>query len=260
MAVNVERRKELYDLMPEGVITSRKWLMDNNLTRHAIDNMVKSNQLEVISKGVYVRNRSKISWQSVVYSLQSILQTDLVIGGLTALEMQGLSHYLSLSENKIVHLYGMDSLPKWVMNLDLKINFIRHTTKGLLKHKKEEKQSFLFTVKREWDNENRGLVIAIPERAYLEVLVEVPQKTTFEHADQLMQGLTTLSPRNLQKLLEECQNVKVKRLFLWFADRHKYVWLSKLDIERINLGSGNRMIAKGGKLNNKYKITVPEWL
>jgi hypothetical protein len=69
-----------------------------------------------------------------------------------------------------------------------------------------------------------------------------------------------LSPRNLQKLLEECKNVKVKRLFLWFADRHKYIWLSKLEIERINLGSGNRMIAKGGKLDNKYKITVPEWL
>lgn len=68
MAVNVVRRKELYQIMPEGVITTRKWLMENNLSHHAIDNLVKSNQLESISKGVYVRNKTKITWQSVVYS------------------------------------------------------------------------------------------------------------------------------------------------------------------------------------------------
>ena len=54
--------------------------------------------------------------------------------------------------------------------------------------------------------------------------------------------------------------IKAKRLFLWFADRHNYVWLNKINRETITLGSGNRMIAKGGKLDTKYKITVPEWL
>ena len=92
------------------------------------------------------------------------------------------------------------------------------------------------------------------------MLLDVPKKTTFEHADQLMQGLTTLSPRSLQKLLEGCQNVKVKRLFFWFADRHNYVWLNKINRETITLGSGNRLIVKGGKLEPKYKITIPQWL
>jgi hypothetical protein len=235
--------------------------MENNLTRHAIDNLVKSNQLASISKGVYVRNGSKITWQSIVFSLQSILKTDLVVGGLTALEMQGLSHYVSLSENKIVHLFGNDVLPEWVVNLDLNVKFVRHTTNSLFpKNSEERKQLHPFTVVRDWDNDNRKLILSSPERAYLEVLLDVPQKITFEHADQLMQGLTTLSPRNLQKTLESCQNVKVKRLFFWFADRQKYVWLGKLNRENITLGSGNRMIVKGGKLDTKYKITVPEWL
>lgn len=261
MAVNVIRRKELYDIMPEGIIVTRKWLIVNNFSRHAIDNLVKSNQLESLSKGVYVRNRAKISWQSVVYSLQSILKTDFVVGGLTALEIQGLSHYLSLSENKTVHLYGNDILPEWVMHLTLNINFVRHTTNNLFgKNIEENNQSHPFTLEREWNNDNRKLIIAAPERAYLEILSDVPQKITFEHADQLMQGLTTLSPRSLQKLLEACQNVKVKRLFFWFADRHNYVWLNKINRETITLGSGNRMIVRGGKLDNKYKITVPTWL
>lgn len=261
MAVNVIRRKELYEIMPEGLITTHKWLMDNNLSRHAIDNLVKSNQLESISKGVYVRNTTKITWQSVVFSLQSILKTDLVVGGLTALEMQGLSHYLSLSENKIVHLFGNDVLPAWVKNLDLNVKFVRHTTNSLFpKSPEEKKQIHLFTLERDWDNENRKLILSSPERAFLEVVSDVPQKTTFEHADQLMQGLITLSPRNLQKVLESCQNVKVKRLFFWFADRQNYTWWEKIKKENITLGSGNRMIVKGGKLDTKYKITVPEWL
>ena len=261
MAVNVIRRKELYEIMPEGLITTHKWLMENNLTRHAIDNLVKSNQLISISKGVYVRNISKITWQSVVFSLQSVLKLDLVVGGLTSLEMQGLSHYLSLSENKIVHLFGNDILPEWVANLDLNIKFVRHTTNSLFpKNPEEKKQPQAFTLERDWDNENRKLMLSSPERAFLEVLSDVPQKTTFEHADQLIQGLITLSPRNLQKVLESCQNVKVKRLFFWFADRQNYTWWEKIKKENITLGSGNRMIVKGGKLDTKYKITVPEWL
>ena len=268
MAVNIVRRKELYQIMPEGVIATRRWLMENNLSRHAIDNLVKSNQLESISKGIYVRNATKITWQSVAYSLQSILNTDLIIGGLTALEMQGLSHYLSFSENKIVHLFGNDLIPEWVDNLALNVNFVRHTRNSLFGKSVEKngtesnkkKRTHSFTIERDWDNSSEKIILSSPERAYLEVLLDVPQKVTFEHADQLMQGLTTLSPRNLQKVLEGCQNVKVKRLFFWFADRNNYVWLSKINRESISLGSGNRMIVKGGKLDNKYKITVPEWL
>ena len=260
MAINVIRRKELYEIMPEGLITTHKWLMENNFSRHAIDNLVKSNQLESISKGVYVRNISKITWQSVVFSLQSVLKLDFVVGGLTALEMQGLSHYLSLSENKIVHLFGNDVLPEWVINLDLNVKFVRHTTNSLfVENSEENKQFHQFTSESDWDG-NRKLILSTTERAYLEVLLDVPQKITFEHADQLMQGLTTLSPRNLQKTLECCQNVKVKRLFFWFADRQNYVWLGKINRESITLGSGNRMLIKGGKLDTKYKITVPEWL
>jgi len=260
MALNVNRRIELYHILPEGLITTRKWLMDNNFTNHAIDNLVKSNQLVSISKGIYVRNKAKITWQSVVFSLQSMLKTDIVVGGMSALEMQGLSHYLSFSENKTVHLYGNDTLPKWAMELEVNVEFIKHTTKGFFENNENGKQKNQFTIEREWDNEGRKLTIANPERAYLEVLIEVPSKVTFEHADQLMQGLTTLSPRSLQKLLEQCQSIKAKRLFLWFADRQNYAWVNKLDRNKITLGSGNRMIAKGGKLDKKYKITVPEWL
>ena len=41
MAVNVLRRKELYKIMPVGLVTTHKWLVENNLSRNAIDNLEK---------------------------------------------------------------------------------------------------------------------------------------------------------------------------------------------------------------------------
>ena len=60
--------------------------------------------------------------------------------------------------------------------------------------------------------------------------------------------------------LKDCRNVKVKRLFLFFADRHPHAWLKRLDKQAIDLGNGKRMLVKGGKLNKAYQITVPEEL
>ncbi len=74
----------------------------------------------------------------------------------------------------------------------------------------------------------------------------------------LMEGLTNLSPRRLQGLLESCRSVKVKRLFFFFADRHPHAWLKRLDKHTVDLGKGKRLLVKGGKLNSTYHITVPE--
>jgi hypothetical protein len=104
--------------------------------------------------------------------------------------------------------------------------------------------------------------LSSPEQAYLEVLLDVPETISFEHADQLLQGMTTLSPRVMEKLLRKCTHVKVRRLFYWMAERHSYAWLKKLPppetLDELGLGSGNRTLVKGGRLDTKYMITVPQ--
>jgi Transcriptional regulator, AbiEi antitoxin, Type IV TA system len=102
------------------------------------------------------------------------------------------------------------------------------------------------------------LTVSTPERAILELLDEIPMRETFHQADVLMEGLRSLSPRRLQTLLLDCRSVKVKRLFFWFAERHRHAWLQKLDRSAIDLGTGKRMLVRGGKLDPKYNITVPE--
>jgi hypothetical protein len=101
-------------------------------------------------------------------------------------------------------------------------------------------------------------VASTPERALLEMLDELPGHESFHLVDMMVQSLMTLSPRRLQTLLADCRSVKVKRLFFFFADRHTPPWLKQIKREEISLGSGKRMLVKGGKLDPKYLITVPE--
>ena len=102
------------------------------------------------------------------------------------------------------------------------------------------------------------IVLSTPERAVLELLDELPGGETFHQADMLMEGLVGLSPKRTSRLLGECRSVKVKRLFLWFVERHGHPWLERLDRDGIDLGKGKRMLVRGGKLDPKYRITVPE--
>jgi hypothetical protein len=267
MPVNADRRKKLAEMLPEGTITVSAWLLDNGFSRHAIDNLVKSGALTALHHGVYVRGSAPVQWQAIVYALQNILNMDVTVGGLTALEMQGFAHYLSLSEKKNIHLFGKDKMPGWINSLLADVTFTWHNDKELLGREYRTKARptgtkglTSFVTERAWRDGFEGLVVSSPERAMLEVLMDVPEKISFEHADQLMQGMTTLSPRTLQGLLELSGNVKIKRLFLWLSERHNYCWLQKLDRTRIDFGKGNRMLIKGGKLDKKYQISVPSSL
>ncbi|WP_141105711.1 type IV toxin-antitoxin system AbiEi family antitoxin domain-containing protein [Rhizobium sp. R693] len=271
MPLDAERRLRLFDLLPEGMPVSKSWLMrqDPDLDRHAIDNLLKSRQLEPIAQAVYTRPGSRVNWESAVTSLQNVFRLDLVPGGLTALEQHGFAHYLPISRRRRVHLYGKDTIPKWLVKSLPDIEFMRHTplpglgATGLVNLEYDTLERTLSKPeapgqrKRAWP-----FTLSSSERAYLEVIQDVPGMISFEHADQLLQGMTTLSPRVMERLLVKCKHVKVRRLFYWMAERRPYPWFKKLPpvgmLDELGLGSGNRMLVKGGKLDTKYMITVPE--
>jgi hypothetical protein len=75
-----------------------------------------------------------------------------------------------------------------------------------------------------------------------------------------MEGLNNLRPRSVQALLEECTSVKVKRLFLYLAEKAGHEWFDFINLDNIDLGSGKRAIVDGGVYVSKYQITVPKEL
>jgi hypothetical protein len=265
MPTNIFRRKSLAHVLPEGGVTTRRWLIEKGFDRHAIDNLVKSGQLSPLVSGVYSRLDSSLVWQGLVHFLQTDLGLNLTIGGQTALELLGFSHYVPLATQKKIDLYGTDKLPTWVRRVSSDAEFQWHSEWYLLGRQHgavdaHKDPLHAFTQRHTWKEGKNDLIISSPERALLEILAGVPKVTSVEHADQLIQGMTTLSPRNLQALLEQCNNIKVRRLFFWLADRHQHPWLEKLDRERIDLGAGKRLLVKEGRLDKKYNITVPKYL
>jgi hypothetical protein len=184
-----------------------------------------------------------------------VLDLPLTVGGHTALEQQGYAHYLSTTIRE-VHLYEPKRPPTWLASLPLDVTFHWHNSLRLFPGNADappESSPVMVSA--------GGLTLPIrystKERAVLELLDELPEHESFHQVDALMEGMSDLSPRRLQTLLEACASVKVKRLFLFFADRHRHAWRSRLDMSRVDLGSGKRVLVKGGKLDPHYNITVP---
>jgi hypothetical protein len=99
--------------------------------------------------------------------------------------------------------------------------------------------------------------MSVPERAILEMMDELPQQGSFHQIDAVMEGMANLRPQLLQRLLQECESVKVKRLFLWYSDKHKHSWLKHLDRSTIDLGRGKRQLVSAGRFDVRYQITLP---
>jgi len=91
----------------------------------------------------------------------------------------------------------------------------------------------------------------------MECLYLTPKRQELLECMELMESLNNLRPKTVQKLLQSCSSVKVKRLFLYLAEKSKHDWLEYLDISEVDLGTGVRSIVKNGVYIDKYKITVP---
>jgi hypothetical protein len=269
---------------PEGLLVDATWLQRHGYSSALRSKYIAHGWLDQVARGVYRRpsatlateKNDSLRWQYAVISLQSLLERRLSVGGRTALELEGFAHYPADSGPREIHTYFDRPLPGWVSKLKLDTPLVFHNARKLFKSTEAPNGQSLRArdlsdgaatgldsvhngfLCQTWGHWEWPLLMSTPERAILELLDEVPNRETFHQADVLMEGLSNLSPRRLHALLVDCRSVKVKRLFLWFATRHEHAWLNKLDRTGIDLGSGKRMIVRGGKLDTRFNITVPE--
>src|SRR5580658_4351378 len=96
--------------LPEGLVVDARWLTRHGYSKSLRSQYVAAGWLDQPARGVYRRPRGSPRWQQVVISLQAVLDYPLLVGGRTALELQGHAHYLP-HEQKEVHLYGPKSPP-----------------------------------------------------------------------------------------------------------------------------------------------------
>ena len=233
------------------VITS-SWLRSRGIDKRLADSYVKNGWFERLARGLFKRSGDHVDWPGVVQALQRD-GINLHPGGKTSLALQGYGHYIKMGDSeKLVFWKTPETrLPVWISEVLAENSY--HITSVRLFQKEQD-------ALKEITVDNIPLQTSVPERAILEYLYDVPQMEGFDEAWHVMGGLTSLRPSLLQQLLVDCRSVKVKRLFMYLAERHNHLWLNRLDTSKIYFGSGKRVLVKDGKLNKKYGITVPAHL
>lgn len=263
----------LHKLAP-GLLVDSAWLQTQGISRTSIHDYVRRGWLERVASRVYRRTTTqgpaaRVRWELAIMSVQSTVPGTLYVGGMTALELQGLGHFARLGDDREVHLYDPDhTAPTWLATLPTDATLVMHR-RGLFTdpllgtgwHRLDLGTRRLGgavpspDVKEAWDHFVR---VAGPERAAIEMMEDVPTSLSFDHADKIFENLATLRPRLVTTLLEQSTSIRAKRLFLFFADRHDHSWSKRIDRSHVDLGRGKRQLVRGGRLDPRYQITVPD--
>ncbi len=239
--------KKLLKEWPSNTVVSTDWLKEKGISASNIQKYYNSGWIERYgSRGGYRKAEEIISWSGVLYGW--LYKGNAHIGGLTALELHGSGHFISSKQNNI-YLFTTktnEQIPNWVQNtFERKVKLTKLTI--LNNNLGIEKYDF----------GNYSLPVSTRERAIFELIWGINKFISPSYCELVFENLATLRAELMQNLLENCSSVKVKRLILFLAEKHKHSWYNQLNLKKINLGNGIRQITKGGKYNSKYKIVYP---
>jgi hypothetical protein len=234
-----------------GTVSTSARFSDLGISPQLLKRYTLNGWVSPLGKGAYIKTGDTVNWTGGLYALQEQLKAPVHAGAMTALSMQGMAHYVRIGAEK-AYLFAPPKakLPVWFKNHDWGVK-IEFTATSLL----PENLGFL-----NFEDKNYTISISSPERAFLECLHLAPEKFDLIECYQVIEGLTTLRPKLLQSLLEQCGSIKVTRLFLYMATKAGHDWYKHLDQSKFDLGKGSRTITQGGVYVSEFQIIVPKEL
>lgn len=248
---NESKLKKLFNLLQPGKVVTASWLERFGIFRDLQKYYLKNGWLETLGRGAYKKPGSNVEWHGALNAVQEQVKTNVHVGALTALSLHGFSHYFRMN-NEIIYLFSPRNvkLPKWFTDTNWNAQLSHKETTflpgGLGINSIEIKQNSVFT--------------SLPERAIMECLYLSPQKMDLLECYHLFEGLVNLKPKLVTELLENCSSVKVKRLFLYMAEKANHQWFQFINLKNVDIGKGNRILSEKGVYQAKYLISVPKEL
>ncbi len=248
---NQYKIKNLLQAWPKGTVCLTSWLSANGYSSQLLNKYKKSRWIESIGSGAVKQTGDTITIEGALYALQHQAGSTIHLGGKTALALLGRLHYLEFDTKKSILFGGADEkLPSWMAHYPWGLTLDYFGSSFL--------PSDLELVSKEI--KSYSIKISGATRALMECLYLAPQKQDLIACYEVMEGMTNLRPQSVQSLLETCSSVKVKRLFLYMAEKAQHPWFQYLDVSKIDIGTGNRSVVKNGVYIAKYQITVPKEL
>jgi len=235
-----------------GTVAVQAWLAKQGISPDLIAWYLKSGWIESIGRGAYKKPGDPVNWYGGLYAIQQHLKLNIHLGGKSALEMMGLGHYLRLGQKGNFYFFGKlkTRIPMWFKKSSCWDISVKYFTTSLFSDYK------IGLVEENIDN--MPIIISGQERAIMEALYLIPNNQGLDEAYLIMQGMQTMRPKVIQKLLENCQSIKVKRLFMHLAELHDLSFLHHININSIDFGKGKRSIGKGGVYHSKYQLSLPK--
>ena len=85
--------------------------------------------------------------------------------------------------------------------------------------------------------EGVDLLVSSPEQAFMECLLLSPAHYSYMDLYYIMEQLTSLRAYIVQTLLETVKNLRVKRMFLYMAEKAGHYWYDMLEMDKIDIGT-----------------------
>lgn len=243
---------KLIQAFPKGLVLLSPWLVSEGYSYELQQRYRTSGWLKFIGKGAMLKTGDSLVLSGAITALQTQAGLNIHVGGRSALEQLGVAHYLQVnSQETTLFADGKTSLPLWFTNnqWDTKIklfhvSLFKDDTVGLTDYQEGE----------------LGMKISNAARAMMECLSLSPHQFSLTEDYELMEGLSTLRPVQVQTLLEQCKSVKVKRLFLFLSEKAGHAWFKHIDTAQIDLGTGARSLTEEGVFVAKYQLVLPKEL
>ena len=243
---------QILQKLPDKGLMFSSWMSKNRISTREQTSYVASGWIERLCQSVYFRAGETPTLYAALACYNEQLSKNCFVGASTALDIQGFSHFVAMGK-PIAYLFTSktERLPGWMLDYDWDMNVCYSTTKifgnNMLGVETIEVDGF-------------SLLVSSSERAFMECLHLAPKHFALMDLYYVMEMLTTLRPQVLQQLLEQCTSQKVKRIFMYMADKSQHQWFKALNTTLFDLGEGKRSLVKNGVYNSKYLITIPKEL
>lgn len=225
------------------------WLRKNGYSDQLIRKYRQSSWLTTLDKGVMYRTGDSLSAFAGLSCYNDQLGKEVRVAAHSALELFGFNHYVPMGKPLLMVACHNSKTPKWMTNESFDKAIKTFSTQMV-----DVPQTSIVQA------DGVNVLVSSPEQAFMECLLLAPEQYNYMDLYYIMEQLTSLRADVVQRLLENIRNQRVKRVFLYMAEKAGHYWFDMLDINKIDLGTSKLQLVESGAYVKKYRMTIPKEL
>ena len=246
---NYKRINQILSLSYSKGLFFSSWLEEQGFSDQLLRKYRSSGWLKGLCRGVMHREKLPLQATTALTCFNEQLNKDYRVAAHSALELAGFNHYVPMGKPLLMVAHPKGKTPMWFDKDAFNRKFVLFST-----------EAFSCPLTTKYEIDGFKVLSSVPELAFMECLLLAPSRYSYMDLFYVMEQLTSLRPEIVQSILATTTSLKVKRMFLYMAEKAGHFWFDMLDTSQIKLGTGKMQLAKGGTYISKYKITIPKEL